>query len=99
MDLLFIIPLMGIGSGKNNLIDFLYKTCYIEFMIITKEGKYKSKSDKVFDVVNVSPEGCRPYFRAYWNGGYYNVNVESDNFPFDKVEMEMVEYVGPLDKD
>lgn len=66
-------------------------------MIVTKEGKYRSKLGGVFDVVNVSPEGFPPYFRAYWNGGYYNVNDEMEDFPYGKPEMEMIEYIGPLD--
>lgn len=65
-------------------------------MIVTKEGKYRSKHGHILDVVNVNPEGTKPYFRAYYNGGYYNVNKESDNFPFDQIEIEMVEFVSDL---
>lgn len=68
-------------------------------MIVTKEGKYKSKNGEVFDVVDVASAGHTPYFRAYWKGGYYNVNEEIGNEPFDAVEIEMVEYVGPLERD
>ena len=64
-------------------------------MIITHEGRYLAKDGVIYDVVDVgSPD--LPYFRAYKDGGYYNVNAEPLNAPFDDVEIEMVNYVGPL---
>ena len=67
-------------------------------MIITHDGRYQAKDGNVYDVVDVGIPG-EPYFRAYKDGGWYNVNVEPQNFPFDEVEIEMVNYVGPLKKD
>ena len=71
-------------------------------MKIIKEGIYRDKEGRELPVVNVSSTGehgelIEPYFRVYWNGGYYNVNHEGDG-PFEGVEWEMVEYVKPLDK-
>jgi len=66
-------------------------------MIVTHEGKYLSTDGAIYDVVDVG-NPTEPYFRAYKDGGYYNVNVEPNNSPFDEVEIEMVKYVGPLQK-
>lgn len=59
-------------------------------MKVTKEGIYKDANGTEFPVFNVGGKVGMEYFRAYWRGGYYNVNEESDN---EKVECEMVEFV------
>lgn len=64
-------------------------------MIITHEGRYLAKDGVIYDVVDVGSPAL-PYFRAYKDGGYYNVNDEPLNAPFNEVEIEMVNYVGPL---
>lgn len=68
-------------------------------MIVTKEGVYKSVNGNLYEVFNVMPAGLPPYFRAYHRGGYFNVNQEKDELPpFDEVELEMTEYIGPIQK-
>ncbi len=62
-------------------------------MIVTKEGKYKDANGNILPVVNCAPLGEKPYFRAYYRGGYYNVNQEPDNYPFDQIEWGVVEMV------
>ncbi len=65
-------------------------------MKVTQEGMYKSQDGTIYPVVNVNPPCFEPYFRAVYCGGYYNVNKEIDNFPFDEIEIEMVERIGDL---
>lgn len=64
-------------------------------MVITHEGKYLAVDGNIYDVVDVGMSN-EPYFRAYKNGGWYNVNLEPTNEPFNEVEVEMIKYVGPL---
>jgi hypothetical protein len=66
---------------------------YLRNMKVTKEGIYKDANGTEFPVFNVGAKVGMEYFRAYWRGGYYNVNEEPLNEPFDKVEWEMVEFV------
>ena len=68
-------------------------------MKITKEGIYRDKRGNELPVVNVNRKhpSLPPYFRAFSNGGYYNVNREPDNQPFDEIEWEMAEFVRDLD--
>lgn len=54
-------------------------------MKVTKEGFYKDKEGVELPVANCDKSG-KGYFRAYYNGGYYNVNQESDSYPFDGIE-------------
>ena len=67
-------------------------------MIVTNEGIYRGADNKLYDVVNVHSRNIDlpPYYRVYFEGGWYNVNVEPNNTPFDQIEIEMIEYVGPL---
>lgn len=69
-------------------------------MKVTKEGIYRDDTGQELPVLDVSPKGAglAPYFRAYYNGGYYNVNEEPDNAPFGEIEWEMVEFVRDLDR-
>ena len=68
-----------------------------EYMVVTKAGKYMAKNGNVYDVLNMGT-ASEPYFRAFANGGWYNVNTETNNEPFDQIEIGMVKYVGPLEK-
>lgn len=47
-------------------------------MKVTKEGIYRDINGNELPVVNVMRQypSEPPYFRAFSNGGYYNVNIE-----------------------
>lgn len=62
-------------------------------MLVTKEGIYRDDKGNELPVFNVfSKMGIESsYFRAYWMGGYYDVNKENDNAPGEI--WEMVEFV------
>lgn len=68
-------------------------------MIVTKEGIYKDARGIEYYVLNVNKNipDFPPYYRAYFKGGYYNVNKEPNNAPFDEIEIEMVEFVRDLE--
>ena len=65
-------------------------------MIVTQEGQYKDKNGIIYDVFNVSKKLNMPRFRAFYRGGYYNVNDDPTDEIFGKIEIEMVEYIGPF---
>lgn len=67
-------------------------------MKVTQEGIYADAQGKTYPVVNLNfryPEEP-PDFQAYFEGGWYNVNESPENFPFDRVELEVVRYIGPI---
>jgi len=66
-------------------------------MKVSKEGIYRDNTGQELPVLNCNKVG-EPYFRAYYDGGYYNVNEEPDNAPFGEIEWEMVEFVRNLDR-
>ena len=63
-----------------------------------REGVYLGLDGNEYDVVNVNKHG-NAYFRAYYNGGWYNVNIQPGNEPFDVVELEVIAYLRPLNID
>ena len=75
---------------------------------VTSEGVYLTSCGKTVDVVNVSSSPNETYFRAYWGGGWYNVNPETDvlidhegqevKTIHDEREMECVERVGEIER-
>lgn len=79
-----------------------------EPLLVTSEGVYKTSCGKTVDVVNVSSFPNQTYFRAYWGGGWYNVNPETDvlldpeskeiETIRDEREMECVERVGEIER-
>lgn len=77
------------------MVDYLGKISKITNMRIEQEGIYVDASGQQYDVINTGDDE-RPYYRAYFNGGWYNVNEEPDNFPFDQVEIVMVKRIGDI---
>lgn len=78
-------------------------------LTVTQEGVYKTSCGKTVDVLDFGIGDGGPYntyFRAYWEGGWYNVNPETDVLldPDEKVvdtihherEIECIERVGDL---
>ena len=59
-------------------------------MNVSKAGLYINAQGATVSVVDCSPDKDGSYFRAYWMGGYYNVNKQPENAPFDEVEMDIV---------
>lgn len=48
---------------------------------VTSEGVYRTSCGKTVDVLDFGTGDGGPYntyFRAYWEGGWYNVNPETD---------------------
>ena len=67
-------------------------------MKVIKEGIYRDKTSAELPVVNVGGKhGSPDYFRAFFKGGYYNVNQEPENEGFEDVEWEMAEFVRELE--
>jgi hypothetical protein len=74
---------------------------------VTSEGVYKTREGEIVDVLDFGTSE-RPYFRAYWWGGWYNVNPETDvllDAESRKIEtvqhereMECVERLGDLER-
>lgn len=66
-------------------------------MKVTKEGIYRDKDGNELPVLNVGKNIGIDWFRAYWQGGYYDVNENPEEKPYaGDIEWEMVEFVRDL---